>query len=319
MSRLTVPISSGEAMPSLPRGFMIGLIAFALFVAACNRKVTQKQPMAEAQPDQTAKVPPQPATPPIPAQAGLERQATAQRAVEPPTCPPGLRLRYDTSEGIGFFQCVVPNPVVIAGLPTLGCVEWAGTRWKPNDFVSCEDPKARALSMNLTPNQELEIMEKNGVHGAVRQERFEQLTKIVDPAMPWQPERGQTLEDWEDRREIEEAIRGIRPGQSQREVKLLLLSRGFPPWTCQGTWGDGDWEVRCYTSKPWVAWMQNEQPQHMLIGFDFSVYKRVVYTDPDTQVSYPVNRKTDELLRILVPCPSDYWRQEGVCNDIPWH
>ena len=117
----------------------------------------------------------------------------------------------------------------------------------------------------------------------------------------WHPIEGQMAEQAENLKEFKAAIQGIYAGQSQATVKALLLSRGFPSWSCTGQALGGEWLSICSTAKPWIHINQYLQSELFKIILAFSVYQRVRQVDPDTQIAHFFNLPTDRLIYAVVP------------------
>jgi len=198
------------------------------------------------------------------------------------TCPSGLRFKVSKSESgkEGYFQCVIDNPVVIPGLPTLGCAEWGGKHWKqPTSFVSCQDPKSRSVTVKLPPDPMLDI------------ERI------------WPSSRGyRTTDEKANLMEFVETIRGIQLGQPQATVKAMLQKRGVG-WRCvSGEWHhNGKWIVACEATKKWVYPQPQGFGNYLKIHMVFSVIQRVRLVDPDTQMSHVYEQPDDHLVAFEIP------------------
>jgi hypothetical protein len=90
---------------------------------------------------------------------------------------------------------------------------------------------------------------------------------------------------------------GIREGQSQEQVKALLNAAGFTappnfagtgqPWACGGGLEGATWFAICDSRRGSEG-----------IILTFSVYTRVRYIDPDTQLSTVISQKADKLVKI---------------------
>ena len=103
---------------------------------------------------------------------------------------------------------------------------------------------------------------------------------------------------------------GLHHGQSQATVKSILQRDGFRmPWVCGGGWSGGTWYSTCHARRGadtvWVV---------------FSVYSRVRYVNPDTQVSTIIDEQSDKLTAIkymiatLIPGTTDgltVWGEDG--------
>lgn len=83
---------------------------------------------------------------------------------------------------------------------------------------------------------------------------------------------------------------GLHIGQPQAAVKSILQRDGFKmPWQCAGKWGEdgGTWISYCFAYRG---------KDEAVLGF--SVYRRVRYVNPDTQVSTVGTQNTDKLFFI---------------------
>ena len=99
---------------------------------------------------------------------------------------------------------------------------------------------------------------------------------------------------------------GLHHGQSQATVKSILQRDGFRmPWVCGGYWVDGTWYSACIARRGsdsvWVK---------------FSVYSRIRYVNPDTQVSTIVNKNSDKLALIRYGDGRYVWGEDG--EGLPW-
>jgi TPR repeat protein len=84
---------------------------------------------------------------------------------------------------------------------------------------------------------------------------------------------------------------GIHAGQSQIVVKSILQRNGFKmPWGCTGSWQGATWYSTCSTYRG-----RSRQDFIDKISMNFSVHRRVRYTNSDTQVSNVVDEPADKL------------------------